>query len=61
MKIRQRATIASVELSGEDDFYLCGIHLTGHDDAINVYGKNIDECIERAIIIKRAFNGSSGL
>lgn len=50
------AKISSIEHTEPDEFYDCEIDLPDHGAAIRVYGKDLDECIERAIIIKRAFN-----
>lgn len=56
MAPKRRCTISDIEETGSDGFNRAFLDLDGHMHAIEVIGKSLDECIDRASEVKTAFN-----
>lgn len=55
-KIRKKCWIENIEETGDCGFYIASISLLDHGDFMTVIGGNLDECVERAIKARDAFN-----
>lgn len=56
VKIKNKCWIKSIEETGECGFYIAYISLLDHADFMTVIGSTLDECVERAIKARDAFN-----
>ena len=56
MKKKLRCTFEEIEGPNEDGFYEVHLNLDDHGDCITVIGKGLDEAIDRAVTVQRAFN-----
>ena len=55
-KINYKSKIENITQTGECDMFEAELSIGNHATAVKVIGKDIDECILRAVIIREAFN-----
>lgn len=47
--------IEGIETVGEDDMYMATLGFAIHGACLTVIGATLDECVTRAVIVRRAF------